>query len=309
MVVICSPAPLHLEHVSKAAAHGKDILCEKPLAMTEADIESMMAITAKAGVKLYTGFTYRFSPSALDIHRLVNAGEIGEVRALRLIYLWNLHCKWQYNSDGSREPSPLRLGRMAEGGPMVDCGVHQIDLARWWLGSEVDSHRGIGVWVEDFEAPDHMYLHMGHENGANSMVEMIFSYNATASQPRSNFQYELIGTDGIIRYNREERNFEVRNSHGTRHLPYHPEKNFRGMYHQLHRALSTGDDSIMPLAHDGLMATRIARAATEQAIRDRDPGSAANHSSLRKAMPDVTCAPLPADVAEPVPSTETVLSE
>ena len=96
--------------------------------------------------------------------------------------------------------------------------------ARWWLGSEVDSHRGIGVWVEDFEAPDHMYLHMGHENGAHSMVEMSFSYNATASQPRSNFQYELIGTDGIIRYNREERNFEVRNSHGTRHLPYTPKR-------------------------------------------------------------------------------------
>ena len=283
VIVICTPAPLHLAHVRKAAAHGKDILCEKPLAMTESDIEEMIRITDEAGVKLYTGFTYRFSPSALEIHQAVRNGEIGEVRALRLVYLWNLHGKWQYDANGQRSISDLRLGRMEEGGPMVDCGVHQIDLARWWVGSEVDSHRGIGVWVEDFEAPDHMYLHMGHECGAHSMIEMSFSYNATAKEPRTHFQYELIGTDGVIRYNREENSFEVRNSHGTRYISWHPEKNFGGMYHELHYALTNGDDRNMPLAKDGLAATRIARAATNQAICDRDPGSCSHHSTEKPA--------------------------
>ena len=131
--------------------------------MKELEIEQMIRIADRAQVKLYTGFTYRFSPSALEIHRLVRNGRMGEVRALRLIYLWNLHGRWEYDRVGVKVPSRLSVGRMKEGGPMVDCGVHQIDLARWWLGSEVHSFRGIGVWVEDFEAPDHMYLHMGHE--------------------------------------------------------------------------------------------------------------------------------------------------
>lgn len=297
-VVICTPAPLHLDHVKKAAAHGKHVLCEKPLAMNEADILEMIDVASKAGIQLYTGFTYRFSPSASEIHKRVRAGEIGELRALRLIYLWNLHGKWQKGESGELIPSRLRQGRMDEGGPLVDCGVHQIDLARWWLGSEVDSYRGIGVWMEDFEAPDHLYLHMGHECGAHSMVEMSFSYNATSKEPRSEFRYELIGTDGVIRYHREERSFELRNSHGTQFLAWHPEKNFYGMYQEFAHALHTKEARNMPSATDGLLATRIARTATEQAIAEREPGSSAHHSSMSLADVEVDFL-VPGDSAEP----------
>lgn len=299
VVVICTPAPLHPEHAAKAAQYGKNIICEKPLAMTEGEIEEMIRVTQKAGVKLYTGFTYRFSPSALEIQRLVNGGSIGEVRSLRLLYLWNLHGKWTYDEEGKMIPSPLRVGRMLEGGPMVDCGVHQIDLARWWLGSEVESFHGIGVWVEDFEAPDHMYLHLDHECGAHTMVEMSFSYNATSKEPTSNFQYELIGTDGVIRWNREEHSFTVRNSRGTQHLPWHPEKNFRGMYQALADAMSRGEDGNLPTAQDGLAATRIARAATEQVIADRTESSRAHKSKMLRADEGFLRDVVPADVEDP----------
>ena len=130
-VVICSPAPMHREHVLQAAKHGKHVLCEKPLAMNEPDIELMISAMGDAGLMFFTGFTYRFSGTAYEIHRLIRRGAIGEVRDLRLNYLWNLHGKWSWNEKGERIPSSLRIGRMLEGGPMVDCGVHQIDLARW----------------------------------------------------------------------------------------------------------------------------------------------------------------------------------
>jgi len=282
-VVICTPAPLHKEHVLKAAKYGKHVLCEKPLATSTDEIRVMKSAMEDAGRMLFTGFTYRFSPSAIEIHRLVREGAIGEVRSLRLVYLWNLHGKWQWDKQGKMIPSPLRVGRMLEGGPMVDCGVHQIDLARWWLGSEVVWQRGIGVWAEDFEAPDHVYLHMGHECGAHTMVEMSFSYNATSTEPRSHFQYELIGTDGVIRYNREEHSFELRNSQGTRHLHWHGEKNFGGMYAELAHALWTGELRNMPTAADGLAATEISRMATEQAIRDREKPSQSHPSSMQRS--------------------------
>lgn len=282
-VIICTPAPFHLANVVQAAKYGKHVLCEKPLAMNEADILRMMATMEDAGLMLFTGFTYRFCGSAREIHRLVRSGAVGEVRALRLTYLWNLHGKWNWNEKGERIASPLRVGRMLEGGPMVDCGVHQIDLARWWLGSEVKWQRGIGVWVEDYQAPDHLYLHMGHACGAHTTVEVSFSYNATSREPRTHFQYELIGTDGVIRYNREEHSFELRNSHGTQWLAWHPEKNFAGMHGEFAHALATGEPRDMPTAKDGLLATRIARLATEEAMRDREATSKAHPSTLVRA--------------------------
>ena len=282
-VVICTPAPFHLANVLNAAKHGKHVLCEKPLAMNEADIQCMINTMTDAGLMLFTGFTYRFSGAAQEIHRLVRSGAIGEVRALRLVYLWNLHGKWSWNGQGERIASPLRVGRMLEGGPMVDCGVHQIDLARWWLGSEVAWQRGIGIWVEDYQAPDHMYLHMGHECGAHTMVEMSFSYNASSREPRTHFQYELIGTDGVIRLNREEHSFELRNSKGTQWLAWHPEKNFWGMHAEFSHVLSTGQLRNMPTANDGLLATRIARIATEEAIRDREFCSKDHPSTMARA--------------------------
>ena len=282
-VVICTPAPFHLANVLNAAKHGKHVLCEKPLAMNEADIQRMINTMTDAGLMLFTGFTYRFSGAAQEIHRLVRSGAIGEVRALRLVYLWNLHGKWSWNGQGERIASPLRVGRMLEGGPMVDCGVHQIDLARWWLGSEVVWQRSIGVWAEDYLAPDHMYLHMGHQCGAHTMVEMSFSYNATSREPRTHFQYELIGTDGVIRLNREEHSFELRNSKGTQWLAWHPEKNFWGMHAEFSHVLATGQLRNMPTANDGLMATRIARIATEEAIRDREFCSKDHPSTMAQA--------------------------
>jgi predicted dehydrogenase len=282
-VVICTPAPVHRANVLAAARAGKHVLCEKPLGVTEEEMVEMDEAMRAAGLQLFTAFNYRFSQSAIDIRRLVAEGGIGEVRLLRLIYNWHLHGKWHWDEDGRRVDAPLRVGRMEEGGPLVDCGVHQIDLARWWLASEARWQRGLGVWIDDYEAPDHVFLHLGHDCGAHTMVEMSFSYNTTSQEPRTNFLYELIGTDGVIRYSREEHTFEMRNSRGTHYLPWHPEKSFVGMYAEFARALESGEPGDMPTAHDGIMASRIAWSATEQAIRERDEPSRACPSTRTRA--------------------------
>ncbi|HSI78532.1 MAG TPA: Gfo/Idh/MocA family oxidoreductase [Lunatimonas sp.] len=282
-VIVCTPAPIHYKNVMDAARYRKHVLCEKPLGMTEEEMLKMEKVMNDAGRMLFTGFNYRFSQSAKDIHRLIREKAIGEVRLLRLIYNWHLHGKWHWNENGERVDSELRVGRMIEGGPMVDCGVHQIDLARWWLDSEVEWQHGIGVWLDDYEAPDHMYLHMAHNCGAHTMVEMSFSYNTTSKEPRTNFQYEIIGTDGVIRYNREEHSFELRNSHGTQHLPWHPEKSFTGMYEELLKSLQNETPGDMPTADDGIKATKIAKSATDQAIRERDNPSIGSPSTKVKA--------------------------
>jgi predicted dehydrogenase len=269
-VVVTSPAPIHLSNVIDCARYGKHVLCEKPLAMNEAEIVRMIEAMEKAQRMFFTGFTYRFSPASLKIKELVTAGAIGQVRSTRLIYVWNLHGKWSIDPvTGQKIETPRRVGRMLEGGPMVDCGVHQIDLARWWLDSEVVRARGVGAWVDRYEAPDHMYLHMDHASGAHSTVEISFTYGYTVDHPAMLFTYDLIGTDGIIRYHRDASLFELHNDRGRQSLPYYPEKGFEPMYAAFAEALRTGQPGNLPSGRDGLAATRIAREATEQAIRDR----------------------------------------
>jgi predicted dehydrogenase len=269
-VVVTSPAPAHLENVTMAAKFGKPVLCEKPLAMNEAESLRMIETMEAANLPLYVGFVYRFSPVAMEIKRLVGEGAIGQVRSLRLIYLWDCHGKHCGRSDVN-ELNPARHGRMIEGGPMVDCGVHQIDLARWWLGSDVKRTTAAAAWIdEEHEAPDHIYLHLDHRTGAHTMVEMSYSYAHTSKDQRMQFVYELIGTDGVLRYDRQARVFELVSKRGTHHLYWTEEKNFDGMYAEFVKAMQTGQAGHMPTGRDGLEATRIARVATEELMKGRD---------------------------------------
>jgi predicted dehydrogenase len=238
--------------------------------MNGAEAEQMISAMRGAGSSLYTAFCYRFSPSALKIRELVRDRAIGDVRSLRLIYNWNLHGKFVTDVSGRKIIQARREGRMLEGGPMVDCGTHQIDLAMFWLNSEVVNFSGHGAWVDDYDAPDHIWLHMDHANGAHTMVEISYSYHHTAKQPHSEFVYELIGTEGVIRYDRSARSFRMENLSGSVEFDFHAEKSFEGLYAEWNRALDTGESELLTSAEDGMQVVYIARTATEKAISERN---------------------------------------
>jgi predicted dehydrogenase len=267
-VVVTSPAPAHRPNVLGAAERGLHVLCEKPIAMTDDEAEEMIGAMELAGKMLAVGFVYRFSHVAAQMKRWVETGAVGEIRSLRLVYLWDLHGRFEQDKDLNWVEASRWRGRMEEGGPMVDCGVHQIDLARWWLGQEVVRWSAEGAWVvDDYRAPDHMWLHMDHERGTHTLVEMSFSYGHTAKEPAPLFTYELIGSGGVLRYDRNGWLLEARHGQGVLRVPGASEKNFLGMHEAFAHALATGDPSGMPTARDGLIATAIARDATEAISR------------------------------------------
>lgn len=268
-VTITSPAPCHLDNVLDAARYRLPVLCEKPLAMTGEEAERMIAAMRAADVPLYTAFCYRFSRSALKIRELVQHGAIGTVRSLRLIYNWNVHGQYEIDAHGESILRLRRHDRMLEGGPMVDCGTHQIDLAQFWLNSEVVHYTGVGAWVEEYEAPDHMWLHLDHANGAHTTVEISYSYHHTTPVKRNEFVYELIGTEGVIRYDREAASFVMNNASGAHKLDFYPEKEFLGLYDAFAAALRDGHSELLTSAESGQRVTEIAREATNQAIAHR----------------------------------------
>ncbi len=271
-VSITSPAPCHKGNVLDAARYQLPVLCEKPLAMNSGEAREMIDAMEKAGVPFHAGFCYRFSPSSLKIRELVKSGAIGEVRSLRLIYNWNCHGKFVRDAAGNLSIQQRREGRMLEGGPVIDCGTHQIDLATFWLDSPVVHFTGHGAWVDDYEAPDHMWLHMDHASGAHTVVEISYSYHHTSANTHSEFVYELIGRDGVIRYDRTAESFTMENGNGLQEFEFHPEKSFEGMYSEWAAALQTGRSDLLTSAVDGTRVVEIAAAATAEAIRNRGSG-------------------------------------
>lgn len=229
----------------------------------------MVAAMQDADQSFYAGSCYRFSPAALKIRDLVRREAIGSVRSLRLIYNWHLHGKYEMSGNGSKALQKRREARMEEGGPMVDCGTHQIDLAHFWLGSPVTRFTGHGAWIDDYRAPDHMWLHLDHANGAHTMVEISYAYTHTAQNRRSEFVYELIGTDGIIRYDRDLERFFMENSSGRHDFSYAPEKDFIGLYREWAAALHSGKSDLLTTAEEGVHVADLARRATDAAIAGR----------------------------------------
>jgi len=266
-----------------AAKHRKHVLCEKPLAESEEDGRKMAEAMKRADRILVLGFIYRFSDMGNKVRELVGNGAIGEPRSLRLVYIWDGHGKYirtekpglvipSEKSGSSRRVENLRRDRfMREGGPMIDCGVHQIDLARWWLSSDVARFTGHGTFIDDdYEFPDHIYIHMDHESGAHSMIESSFSYGHTAKDPQVHYRFEVIGTDGVVRFHRDTMSFELAQPSGTTKFEFQPEKNFEAMYAQFRNAIRTGDIGTFATAEDGIVATAITREATSQ-VKKRTP--------------------------------------
>jgi predicted dehydrogenase len=268
-VVITSPAPFHKENVLGCAKHKLPALCEKPLAMNQTEVAEMITAMDASKVSLHSAFCYRFSPCALKIRELALSKAIGEVRSLRLVYNWDLHGKYMIDASGHKVIQKRREERMLEGGPLVDCGTHQIDLAMFWLQSEVTYFSAYGAWVDNYEAPDHMWLHMNHANGAQSTVEVSYSYHHTAKQTRHEFVYELIGSDGVIRYDREEQSFVMNNAEGSQVFDFYPDKNFEGMYTEWSQFLHTGQSQLLTTAKEAMRVTEIARVSTDEVIKNR----------------------------------------
>jgi len=265
-VVICSPMPKHHENVLLCAKHGVHVLCEKPIAENEDQAEEMIKAMEATGKGFFIAFVYRFSPIAQTLKHWFHSGVIGDVKSIRMIYNWNLHGQWVQDEAGKWIESPMWRGRMLEGGPMIDCGVHMIDLIRWMSGEEIVDASGHGAWVSNYEAADHVYAHLESESGIHGMVEMSFTYGHTAKFPAPQFTYELIGTGGVAKYDRNGYLLEARNGEGILKGPSEGEKNFDGMWHAFCHYIRTGESGDLASPRDALEATRIALETTPRRI-------------------------------------------
>ncbi|NDL60152.1 Gfo/Idh/MocA family protein [Phytoactinopolyspora mesophila] len=124
-VYIPLPNNLHAEWTLRAAAAGKHVLCEKPLAMSSEEAVKMVTACADAGVMLMEAFMYRHHPSWVRARELVAEGRIGELKAIQGIFAYN-------NTDPANIRNVVELG----GGALMDIGCYPINVARMMFGGE-----------------------------------------------------------------------------------------------------------------------------------------------------------------------------
>ena len=115
----------------------------------------------------------------------------------------------------------------------------------------------------------HLMTLLQLENDVTASVEVSFTYGHTAKDPRSVFTYEVIGTGGVARFDRDGYILEVRNGEGIRTAPGAGEKNFEGMYAQFAEFLHSGKTGDLATPQDALVATEIAVDCTDRAIQRR----------------------------------------
>ena len=128
-VLLTTPTPTHAALIQQAAAAGKHIFVEKPVAATLEDAETVIKAVVKAGVQCQVGFQRRFDPAYLEAKRAISAGELGSLAVFRGV---------------SRDPEPPPLAFLkTSGGLMVDLGVHDLDTMRFLVG-EVAEVRAVG---------------------------------------------------------------------------------------------------------------------------------------------------------------------
>jgi predicted dehydrogenase len=126
VVYVCLPVSMHAEYTVRAAQAGKHVLCEKPMAVSSAECEQMIAACKKAGKKLMIGYRCHFETTNLEAVRRARAGDIGKLR-----YFRSEHGFVQGN------PSSWRLKKaMSGGGSLMDIGIYALQAARYMTGEE-----------------------------------------------------------------------------------------------------------------------------------------------------------------------------
>lgn len=195
-IIIATPNFLHAQIALDAAAAGKHVFCEKPLAMNFEEAKKMYQAAENAGVRHMTAFTYRFVPAMRYFKHLVEEGFIGQPYHFRNCRLQD----WQQRGLGWRQ-----IARLAGSGEMGDMLSHRIDFAHMLLGpmTRLVAHTRVyhpvrGGQPSDLE--DWVAIISDFQAGASGVLESSKIATGHNESMYSQDYVEINGSEGTIRY-------------------------------------------------------------------------------------------------------------
>ena len=185
-VVIATPDKFHADAVKAIAAAGKDMLCEKPLALTLADAHELLEAVSRAGVRMQVGFMRRYDPAYAAAMKRIEAGEIGIPVIFKSI-------------GRDKDGPPLSAYQSNVNGMLFYTNtIHDFDLARWMMQdevSEVHAYTTVSIRPEVAEFADVVaaVVNLKFDKGAigniESYAQAVYGYDVRT---------EIIGSKGSI---------------------------------------------------------------------------------------------------------------
>jgi len=268
-IVIVTPTHIHREQVIAAAASRKPTFCEKPPALSLDEVAAMKTAIEDSGMFFQMGFMRRFDAGYAAAKKQIEAGRIG----MPLVF--------KATSRDPFRPSLEYANPTSSGGMLIDMGIHDFDLARWFMG-DVRAVAAIGATIaypelETVGDIDNAIASLTFTSGKLGVVDLtrsgIYGYDIST---------EILGLEGTIRigYLRETPIMVMTKANGVSHdtVPYFMER-FRDAYtNQLQNfAQNVLQQRPAPITiDDGMEALRIGVAAT----RARESGKTVNVSEV-----------------------------
>ena len=207
LVDICTSNDLHAEIAVAAAAAGKAVFCEKPLARDLGEARAMLRAVERAGVPHMICFNYRFFPAIRLARELIREGALGEMRQFRAIYL----------QDWLVDPSFPRTWRLvrekAGSGALGDTAVHIVDLARFLVGEIAEAVGMTATFVRERPLPDGTGMGRVDVDDAAAFlarledgVTGVFETTRMATGRKNFMHLEVNGAEGSLFWNAEDPN-------------------------------------------------------------------------------------------------------
>lgn len=182
IVIIATYTATHLPILKECIEHNKHALCEKPIATTLEGGEEFVRSVKNAKSKVLVAHILRHNNSYNKIGELINEGLIGELKVIRMVH--NHHAK-----DVNRFTNLLN-----DCSPVLDCGVHYIDVAQWFTNAKICEVSGVGTKIDKNAAHyDYTMMTFRMDNGCVGYYEAGWNIGIESQNMK-----EFIGTKGRL---------------------------------------------------------------------------------------------------------------
>ena len=245
----------------RQALHAKKhVIAEKPLAADVATewqlVKEIEASDRLVAVNLFNRNAWYHK----DMLAFIAEGEIGDLAILRICHMTPGHMPTE--------------GHEPEGPPFHDCGMHYVDVARWYAHSEFEKWHAQGIRMWDHKDPWWVQVHGNFANGVVFDITQGFVYGQLAKQKTHNCYAEAIGTKGIcrMRHNFIDATIELHGIHATvNKTGLFNDKKLDVLVDNFARSVAAGKNLGMPMARDSVIASEVSWAMLRDAIANGLP--------------------------------------
>lgn len=271
VVVLSTTADARLQQIRRAVDTGKHIIAEKPIADSVEGEWEAVRLAEAAPIMSTTNLYLQNAWYHALMRETIDSGELGELAIMRICHM-----------TPGLAPGE---GHESEGPSFHDCGMHYVDLARWYARSEYKSWHAQGMRMWDWKDPWWLQVHGTFENGIAYDITQGFVYGQLSKDQTHNSYVELIGTKGFCRMTHDFKTAVV-DIHGiseTRHIerPFGA-KNLDRLVAEMAESIHTGRRAEgMPSFRDSAIASEYAWKMLEDA-RHNDLPSIGTHEELEQ---------------------------